>query len=178
MSSVLTSTTSKSSYFYLGLILLATLGGWYLFKLKDPSISVSLQKQAFRLNYSAFKNGIIFANYQFIIHEKVMLKKALSLNNEQPSKLKFLYNEAGFPVALNKQQKAQNKPLSSQDCLDIWQNVLGPLQPKISLKPADKNYWVSLSKNNDCVFHHELLKSMQIRYKASSGKVILTDINS
>ncbi|MGX5172403.1 hypothetical protein ACUR5C_00080 [Aliikangiella sp. IMCC44653] len=173
MSSVLTATSYKSNRLYLILLALLSIGAVYWVFGKSPNKSEELVEQAFELNYVAFKNGIMLAHFQNIVLQARALKRQ---EMHQPFQ-SLHFNQAGFPVALEKGQVQQEVPFDREDCQAIWKSVLGPLQPKVSLSESIQGYWTELDTDGICQFGHGLIKNKQFFYHALSGKVTLKEIN-
>ena len=161
----------KNRLFYFGLVTIFAITFSYLFWLKDPSIKQSFEDQAFELNYSALKNGIRFAHYQYL------LKQGKQQKNNTLAKLH--YNKKGYPISAIDMELANQRqtPKNAEDCRNIWKFVLGPLQPKLDLTPSENDYWVELSSENTCLFYSNTSKHQVITYHPQTGLVELTTIN-
>lgn len=172
MASILLSTNSKSSYFYFGLIVGISLLAIYFLTIKKPSAIKNFHRQAFQLNYSAFANGIRLAHYQYLAREEQSLK----ISDRVSMLDKLTFNKQGYPVAKKITLNKQQMPKSSLDCKFIWDNVLGPLRPELSITQPVQGYWVKLSKNAVCIIQSTELNDLTIQYHARKGKVTLVKI--
>ncbi len=183
MASLLTSTSAKSSLLYLGLFLCMILGSAYFLLLKKQSTLDNFRKQAFKLNFVAFKNGIQLANYKFVAG-----KQANSLLNRWVINETGLdYNELGFPigtdlqeahfpVSINQSPQIISKPKlpeKTENCIQIWNFVLSKLRPEISDSPRSTNYWATLNHNKTCIFRSAKVPENEIHYQANKGTVDL-----
>jgi hypothetical protein len=172
VASLLTATSFSSRLYYIGLLLVFSGLVVYFLFWREPSTQENLERRAFELNYAAFKNSVRLANYRFI------LKQAESGNNLTSIRVNGLeFNRSGFPVSGKKLTLSQNSPRNAEDCRQIWQNVLGPLQPPVSLGFMEKSYWVELSIENYCIFRSSQISDLAIEYNAVKGLVSLVAIN-
>ncbi len=147
--------------------LLIVLGVFYLIFIRQPSLTQSLNRQAFFLNFSALKNGIYLANIRFITNHQLDSPLDRWISNN----IGLDFNQKGFPIGTDVTNNQQQTPLSSNDCLTIWKFVLGPLQPKIFLTHQQDSYHARLSKNNICIYISNQLDDAEIHYNALTGKV-------
>ncbi len=171
MASVLTSTSSKSGYLYLVLLALVVTGLVYLFVFEKPPVAKDWQRQAFRLNAAAFSNGIHLAHARFLTNNQDKIRQ----DWWQDKGVGLDYNPMGFPIGTDISEINLTTPASAENCRQIWQFVLGPLQPEVSLKKTDSGYWVELTEDKICVFYAFDLQKMQLSYHSLSGKVDLTE---
>ena len=171
MASALTSTSSKSGYLYLVLLGMVILGVVYLFAFKKPSVAKDWQRQAFKLNAAAFTNGIHLANARFLTNNA----DQILINWWQHNGVGLDYNTAGYPIGTDIVDIQVSTPATVENCVQIWQFVLGPLQPKVQLKQTKNDYWAELTEDRTCVFHAFELKKMQLSYHSQTGTVILTE---
>ncbi|MBV1909443.1 MAG: hypothetical protein KUG78_08975 [Kangiellaceae bacterium] len=170
MASSLTSTSSKSGNLYLFLLIFVVIGLFYLFFIKRPTATIDFQRQAFRLNSSAFENGIRLANMRF---------KSSSIEQNLVDRwfdkdVGLDYNENGFPIGTDIVIGESDKGMSAENCQQVWRFVLGPLQPKMLVARSENEYWVEVDANNNCVFHPFKIQQMQLSYHSTTGKVVLT----
>ena len=178
MASSLTATSLKSLSLYFVLLVMIVLGAIYFLHFKQPNVIDSLNTQAFRLNYSAFENGIKLANYQFIIRNAQQVKNNGNMFDIwTEGDIGLDYNNAGFPIGTDILRSNQQAPASSNDCLRLWQFVMGPLQPKILLKPDSGGYWTQLSFDNSCIFYSSDVPGLEVHYFSDTGKVSLIHVN-
>ncbi|TQV71988.1 hypothetical protein FLL45_17615 [Aliikangiella marina] len=171
---MLTTTSFKNRLFYLGLIALFVLFAVYWLIYKEPSSINNLERRAFALNYSAFENGIRLANYQFIVraaNERSNTNKSIKIN-------RLMFNNNGFPVANEDASSYRQSPSTVQDCRAIWQRVLGPLQPELSISAKESRYWVDITVDNICVYRNGRIDDQQIEYDAVKGLVSIVTINN
>jgi len=144
---------------------------WLLYK--EPSSINKLENRAFELNHSAMENGIRLANYQFIVRtatDKKASKKNIKINE-------LTFNEEGFPIADANSTGYRHSPNTPEDCQQVWQRVLGPLQPELSLSPKESRYWVDITVDNICVYRNNRINDRQIEYDAVKGLVSIAVIN-
>ena len=149
--------------------MLVIIGIAYLLLFEKKSNLINLQKNAFILNYSAFKNGIKFANIKFRLHKNN--KQKFNLWTSRKKGLDF--NGNGFPIGTSISNNEQRLPETPEQCREIWRFVLGPLQPKLKLELNDDNYWTTLSLNNECFYHYST-QQPHIIYSSITGKVTLS----
>ena len=171
MASSLTTTSLRSSYLYFGLLLFIVIGVFYLFVFKKPSIKNNLYYHAFRLNGSAFENGIYFANIRFLTNNP----EKNTLDQWLVEGIGLDFNRNGYPIGTDVQAADQQTPKTTEQCRQIWQFVLGPLQPKLYLSPNEDGYWVQLNEQNICIYRSFHLDKMQLSYHSQTGKVYLTE---
>jgi len=171
MASSLTSTNQNSSKLYLLFLILVTIGIAYLFFLKKPDASVGFQRQAFKLNASAFANGIYLANMRFIVNDSNNSTKNQWLDDE----IGLDYNSNGFPIGTDIENLSQETPMTAENCRQVWKFVLSRLQPKVYLNPVADGYWVEITKDKVCIFRAFNLQKMQLSYQSLTGKVLLTE---
>jgi len=171
MASSLTSTGLKSGVIYVFLLLGVVVGVVYLFLIKQPNVRNSLHLQAFKLNFSAFRNGIKLANYHFIVSQNNPPNHGIDRWLDKNIGLDF--NSYGFPIGTNVTDISQEKVQTSIQCMQLWQFVLGPLQPPISLIKKPDFYWVELTKNGLCTYQSDNVKNFIINYDPLSGKISL-----
>lgn len=172
---MLTTTSFKNRLYYLGLLSVFALFTGYWFFLKEPSSLNDLENNAFALNHSALSNGVRLANYQYLvrtgnIQSQKGLNKALKING-------LTYNNLGFPVADDLLAGFPQTPNTAQDCQAVWQRVLGPLQPELSISPERSRYWVDISVDKVCIYRNNRIKDKQIEYDAVKGLVSIVEIN-
>jgi hypothetical protein len=163
VSSSLTSASLKSGFF-----------SFFLLFAKNPSVHENLNRHAFKLNFSAFSNGIKFANYKFIAQRKdvnedytkdVWLDKKVGLD----------FNLSGFPIGTEFGDKSYQLPQTAKDCLQLWNFVLGSLKPKISILKNKHDYWVLLNEQGECEYRDPNVAELFVMYDANEGKVKLID---
>ncbi|MET1255693.1 hypothetical protein [Aliikangiella maris] len=181
MASVLLSTNRKSIYFYMGIVGILVPVSWYFLKFSDPNVINNLHQQTFQLNYAAFKSGIRLAHYHFLAKDDLAKKNGVTKSSTGENLIKqsiglLHFNQHGFPIAIKRYSADQQTPLSVQDCIDIWDSVLGPLKPNLSITPTDTEYWVRLSSNNQCIIGSHTANNSQISYDAIVGKVTLATL--
>lgn len=172
MASILTATGARSGLIYIVLLLVAAIGGFYLLKLKQPSIEDNFNRQAFRLNYSALHNGIRLANYRFIANSQQESRIDRWVEND----IGLDFNLKGYPIGTDIISGFQESPKTSNQCSQIWQFVLSPFSPSLSLQRQDSGYWVELTPENVCVYRFTEVDNLEIRYQAIKGKVELREI--
>lgn len=182
MASLLTATGRQSIPLYLFLMALFSLGASYLVTFRKPSLQDSFHLQAFKLNYAAFNNGIRFAKVRFIAREQ----KQSNIDVWSVSQVNTLsgldYNQYGFPIGTDITSTNQQLPETDEQCRQVWQFVLGPLQPKIFLSTddyeqihQDAGYWAKITPDNICLYHSSQVNQFVIRYNARSGEVLLME---
>jgi len=163
----------KNRLFYLAILALFGAIVVYFIYIKDPGIKQNLERQAFQLNYSALQNAIRLQKYQYIVY-----KSNLEISKELTRRLNGLeFNRKGFPIAAEIIDKAQQSPRNALDCQQIWQKVLGPLQPVLQLSPQENSYWVDITVDDICVFRSVNIHDLEIHYDAVKGLVSLVAIN-
>ncbi|WP_444996341.1 hypothetical protein [Aliikangiella sp. IMCC44359] len=172
MASVLLSTNSKSSYFYFGLITGISLAAIYFLTFKKPSSVNNFHRQAFELNYSAFANGIRLANYQHLASDQQASNKPI----QKMIKNNLIFNNKGYPISKKIIHEKRQMPNSALDCKYIWDSVLGPLRPELSISKPAKGYWVKLSTEDICVIQTTDLSDLTIQYHANMGKVTIVRV--
>lgn len=172
--SLLTSTSFKGRFFYIGTVILFTvIAAFYLLYLKDPSAKKNLEKQSLFFNYSALKNGIRLISREFFIKSN---QKGLTPQQKTTAK-NLIFNQNGFPVSGINVAETQQTPQTKQDCRIIWQNSLGPFQPKLLDQPQKNHYWVNITSNNLCIYGATNINDRQISYNSVNGEVKLLTIN-
>jgi len=170
MASSLTSTSLKSGFLYFGFLMVIVGGVSYLLLDREGGHK-NLRKQAFSLTASAFKNGIYLARSKFLVR----------LNNEQYLDLwvdgttGLDFNKTGYPIGTSINDKGEKEAKTSNHCKEIWQFVLGPLQPNLIIIENGNDYWVELTSNNTCIYRSPFLDKMQLSYHSLTGKVELTE---
>ena len=170
MASSLTSTSLKSGFLYF--IFLAIIIGGVIYLLSNREANhQGFRKQAFALTASAFKNGIYFANTKFQIH----LNKEQHFDLWTDGKAGLDFNAAGYPIGTSIIDNKQQQPKTATHCKEIWQFVLGPLQPKLTLIKNNTDYWVQLNSDNICIFKSSFTNKLQLSYHSLTGKVTLTE---
>jgi len=170
MASALTSTGLKSSQIYFAFILLVIVGVIYLLLIKKPSAADNIVRQAFQLNSSAFENGIYFANIRFLTKNP----DRNQLDQWLIGKVGLDYNQKGFPIGTDIEDFDQQTPKTSENCRQIWQFILGPLQPKLHLSKKNSGYWTYLNEQNVCIYQRDRLNKMILSYHSETGRVYLT----
>ena len=173
MASLLTATGFQNRLYYLGLFFVFSGVVSYFLYLKEPSIQENLERRAFQLNYSALKNSIRLFNYRYILKQA----ESGNLNAAHISINGLAFNSAGYPIGESKAKPTQESPIFAENCRQIWQSVLGPLQPALSSKYSQNGYWVELSIENYCIFRHGQISDLAIEYNAVKGLVSLSVIN-
>ena len=149
----------------------------YLLFLQSPNVQDNLNRHAFKLNYAAFSNGIKFANYRFILN-RTNENSDNGIDQWTDGEVGLDYNKFGFPIGINVSDKSVQVPLTANDCLQLWQFVLGPLKPEISLNQDKSEYWVSLNNRGNCEYRSENVGELLVNYDSNAGKVTLIDISS
>lgn len=168
---MLTTTSIKGGFLYFGLLFLIVVSVIYFLLFSNPSVQNNFYERAFKLNYSAFKNGIQFANYRFITDKK----KDSTIDKWINQDIGLDYNEYGFPIGTEISDITQESPVTADDCRHIWQFVLGPLRPDISFTVKNKGYWVQLTTDKVCVFRSGNVANFEIHYRAIEGNVLLVN---
>lgn len=171
MASFLTSTSSKSSLLYLSFLGLILCGVFYLFWFKNPDVSKGLRQQAFRLNASAFANGIHLARMRYLTNNL----KENRLNQWMDFDIGLDFSPSGYPIGTDIENLETEAPATVENCRQIWQFVLGPLQPKMYLTENKQGYWTQLNEDKSCSYFAFDLIKMQLSYHSSSGKVHLSE---
>jgi type II secretory pathway pseudopilin PulG len=194
MSSSLTSTNINSTYLYLILLVLVVVAAYYFLMFRQPSAVDNLNRQAFQLNYSAFKNAIQLAHYKFKTAQATksyaqnrQSENDKELDTTQPIQSPYrnvsgiwrqqdnqlIYNFVGYPIGTNITNTRQTMPITSQDCLAIWQFILSVLQPKISTTKQADHYWVNINDDSSCTYQSSNIDDLVIKYDSKYGKVSL-----
>jgi hypothetical protein len=174
MKSALSSTSLQSGLLYFVFLLLVVIAVIYLLFFKTNSIQDNLNKHAFRLNYSAFDNGIKFSNYKFIVNATNTISGS-TIDQWNDGSIGLDYNKYGFPIGTNISDKNIQSPRNAMDCLQLWQFVLGPLKPEISLSEKKTNYWVRLNSAGSCEYRDKNVRELMVNYNPNEGKVKLID---
>lgn len=172
MASLLTSTGIRSGLIYMIVLLMVVLGGFYFLKFKQPSIEDNFNLQAFQSNYGALNNGIRLANYHFIATSR----RESQIDRWVENGIGLDFNLKGFPVGTDVDSASQESPRTSSQCSQVWQFVLSPFGPNLSLTNDQLGYWVELTPENVCVYRFSKVKNLEIHYQASEGKVTLHQI--
>jgi len=167
--SSLTSTNIKSGFLYLFLLATISVGVLYLILFDKKTTFNNLQKKTLLITASAFKNGIKFANIKFNLNQN---NNNLNLWNTNNVGLDFNYH--GFPIGTNILNNEQLVPASSEQCRQIWQFVLGPLQPALELSFNNSGYWVKLNTNGSCSYRYSQYRP-HINYQPLTGKISLLE---
>ena len=177
MGSPLTSTSVRSAWLFLGLMLLVVLTVIYLYFFRSPSIEENFKQQARYANYEALKNSIRFANYRFIVSDTSLTTLDIWRDGDQA----LDYNRAGFPIGTALDENDVLAITNKSQCVQVWRFLLGPLRPSISEnrlrgKAGESEYWVKLStpnKNNqtDCLFISLDVSNFTVRYRPENGTV-------
>lgn len=174
MANVLTSTGSRTTYYYLALIILFILVIAFLWFVRQPSIKKSLDEGAFHSNYLAFKNSIRLANLKFLASVSTQKNLDKWIVNGRG----LDYNQTGFPIGTSVVITEAAKPQSVTHCQQIWQFLMGPLQPELVLAKNPNHYWVVLDPQGNCVFKNPKVLGKQIVYVATTGKVNFSEITN
>ena len=174
MANVLTSTGSRTTYYYLALIILFILVVGFLWFFKQPSIKQNLDEGAFYSSYLAFQNSIRLANRKYLanINDGKYLDKWI-VNGKGLD-----YNKTGFPIGTSVVIPELAKPQTAIHCQQIWQFLMGPLQPELVLDKNLKHYWVILDSQSNCVFKNPRVLGRHIVYEATSGEVSFSEITN
>ncbi len=176
MASALTSSNKNSIALYLILLLIILLGVGYLFLVKQPSIKIDLQRKAFSLNASAFKNGIYLAHIKFLANVGDKQADSNLIDRWISDGLGLDYNVHGFPVGISyTKHNLPKQPVRLEDCRDIWDFVLGKLRPKLYLNKKLDSYWVDISDDGVCHYFFSDFKKTVISYHSLTGKVNLVE---
>jgi len=170
MASSLTSTSLKSGFLYFGFLMIIVGGVSYLL-LDREGVHKDLRIQAFSLTASALKNGIYLARSKFLVR----LKNEQYLDLWIDGKTGLDFNKTGYPIGTSITDSKQQEPKTAVHCKEIWQFVLGPLQPELTLVKNRNDYWVQLTSDNICVYRSPFVDKMQLSYHSSTGKVELTE---
>jgi len=134
--------------------------------------SRNLQKQAFKNNINAFRNGLYFSNLRFLTNNPYRNQTDQWFING----IGLDFNPQGFPIGTDITNTEQMTPKTLANCQQIWQFVLGPLQPELSLMSNKKNsYWVEFNRDKRCVFHPKTKVESSASYNPFSGKVFLEE---
>ncbi|TQV88540.1 hypothetical protein [Aliikangiella coralliicola] len=169
MASSLTASGVKSSYLYLGVIIIFLVVVGYFWFLKQPSLRSGLEQNAFYFNFLALKNSIRLANLKFLAGQANPTPTDQWVENE----VGLDFNSKGYPIGTDITNSRQEKPESAENCKQIWQFLMGPLQPRVSTNSEPENYLVTLMNNDICVYRSPRINDRQIRYNSNTGKVSL-----
>jgi len=170
MASSLTSTSLKSGFLYFTFLMIILAGVVYLFSDRSDSYQ-NLRKQAFLLTSSAFKNGIYFAHSKFQVRQNQ--EQYFDLWVDETTGLDF--NKKGYPIGTSISNINQQKPKTAKHCKEIWQFVLGSLQPELVLAENENDYWVQLTSSDICIYHSPFTNKMQLSYHSLTGKIELVE---
>ena len=174
MANVLTSTGSRTTYYYLILIILFVLMVVFLWFFRQPSLKKNLDQGAFHSNYLAFKNSIRLANLKFLAN----VSDGKYLDKWIVNGRGLDYNQAGFPIGTSVAILKPERPQTVTHCQQVWQFLMGPLQPELELAKHSNHYWVSLDHSGQCVFKNPNVLSKQIVYETTTGKVSFSEITN
>lgn len=176
MASALTSSNKDSIALYLILLVIILLGVGYLFLVKQPSIKIDLQKKAFSLNASAFKNGIYLAHIKFLANAGEKQADTNLTDRWISDGIGLDYNAQGFPVGISyTKNNLPKQPGKLEDCRDIWGFVLGKLRPRLYLNRRLDSYWVDISDDGVCHYYFSDFKQTTISYHSLTGNVNLVE---
>jgi hypothetical protein len=156
---------------YLIVIFSVGLSFFLLFKLSDRTPSDNLYRQAFYLNAAAFKNGIHLANIKFFANNP----NNDTIDRWQLPDVGLDYNNRGYPIGTQLSELDEKRITDIEQCRQIWQFVLGPLQPKIFLNANSNGYWVELIETDICIYHPFNQPELSLRYLASTGETNLSE---
>lgn len=176
MASGLSSTGVKSGFLYLILLIAIVMAVLYFLLVQRPGVRDNMDRHAFRLNFAAFSNGIKFANLRYTTNSASVMGKG-GIDQWLDGDIGLDYNNAGFPIGTDILVAGLQLPRSSKDCLQLWQFVLGPLQPKITLSQKSGKYWTRLIDDSVCIYQSSQIDGLFILYDANKGKVSLNGLN-
>ncbi|MCW8999646.1 MAG: hypothetical protein OQK04_13140, partial [Kangiellaceae bacterium] len=121
MANMLTSTGSRTTYYYLALIIIFILVVGFLWFFRQPSIKQNLEEGAFYSNYLAFQNSIRLANRKYLAN----INDGKYLDKWTVNGRGLDYNKAGFPIGTSLLISETEKPLTATHCRQIWQFLMG-----------------------------------------------------
>lgn len=177
--SFLTATSLRSSYYYLLFLLMIVSTVVYLLFFREPDIRSNLERQAFYYNYSTFKDAIYLANLRFLANtrNRRLIDNWVEKDPAQEKSVGLDFNRFGYPIGTDITDSQQNTPETVANCIQIWQFLMGPVQPEIAQVRGDKNYWASLTHKGLCVYHSEKVDNVHIIYDSTNGKVVFSNIS-
>ena len=126
-----------------------------------------LYQNMMSMSTAAFQEAIIFAHLQYHINPK----KGAGIDLVDIGGEGIDYNQLGYPVGIDRDQRTLLLPISVGDCRSLWQTLLAPMSPYLT--PDDFASLEVKALRGKCVFTSVLYTEQRIIYDPNTGKVSL-----